>query len=167
MKRRWIAGMMSAMLLVGTALPVSAADTENMTVTYTKGEAYMLTIPADSKTLNLSTSAHVTGTVGVTDVNLAPGNKIQLSVTGGVDSSGVVELTRKGGSETLQSKLTLDSPTGNPVTLNSVFAEFTQNGDAKLNFSPLTTASGDTDDIKAGEYSSTLTFSASIASATP
>lgn len=166
MKRRWIAGMMSAMLLVGMALPVSAADTKEMTVTYTEGEAYMLTIPADSKTLNLSTSDHVTGTVGVTNVNLAPGNKIQLSVTGGVDSSGVVALTRSGGSETLQSKLTLNDAGGAAVTLNAVFAEFTQDGNAKLNFSPLTTASGGTD-IKAGEYSGTLTFSASIASATP
>lgn len=91
MKRRLMAGMMSAMLLVGTALPVSAS-TDNMTVTYKQAESYTLTIPIDSQILKLSTKDNVTGTVSVTDVNLEAGREIQLSVTAGVDNNGVVEL---------------------------------------------------------------------------
>lgn len=159
MKKKLAAGILSMALAVGIVLPVSAADTKDLTVTYTQGESYVLSIPASAQGLNLSTTQDVTTDVGVTGVNLAPGSKIQVSVTAGVDGSGVVKLTQTGGTAILQSSLTLQE-TGAPVTLNQTFVEFTTDGSKTLNFSALKTQ--DNSQIKAGSYSGTITFSADI-----
>lgn len=159
MKKKLAAGILSMALAVGMVLQVSAADTKNLTVTYTQGENYLLSIPASAQGLNLSTTQDVTTDVGVANVNLAPGRKIQVSVTAGVDGSGIVELTQTGGTAVLQSSLTLKE-TGAPVILNQTFAEFTTDGSKTLNFSALKTQ--DNSQVKAGSYSGTITFSADI-----
>ena len=165
MKKKLAAGILSMALAVGMVFPVSAADTktENMTVTYTQGESYLLSIPASAQGLSLSTTQDVTTDVGVTSVNLAPGRKIQVSVTAGVNGSGVVELTQTGGTAVLQSSLTLKE-TGVSVILNQAFAEFTTDGSKTLNFSSLKTQ--DNSQVKAGSYSGTITFSADITDTT-
>ena len=161
MKKKLAAGILSAALTAGLTLPVYAQDTQtgDMMVTYTQNESYLLSIPASAQELNLSTAQDVTTDIGVSDVNLAPGRKIQVSVTDGVDGSGTVELAQDGGDAVLQSSLTLKE-TGDPVILNQTFAEFTSDGSKTLNFSALKTQ--DNSQAKAGSYSGTITFSADI-----
>lgn len=167
MKRRWIAGMMSAALLMaGMALPVYATTTnpqsDNINVSYTVPERYTLSIPASTNGVTLSASDNVTTTVGVIDVSLLSGSEIQVSVTAGVDAAGTVELKQNGGTETIVSDLTVDS---SPVKINEVFATFTANSSKTLTFSPVQAKSPSTEMV-AGDYSTTLTFSASIGTTT-
>lgn len=158
MKKKITAGILSAVLIAGMALSVSASDQRehSMEVTYTQTERYILNIP---KSQGLSTTQEVTTEVGVTGLNLAPGNRIVLKVTAGVDENGTVVLKRSDG-ESIESSLTVKD-TSDEVGLNEVFAEFTADGCKELSFSALKPTSGGTD-IKAGDYSGTLTFTANI-----
>lgn len=147
MKRKWIAGIMTAMLMGAMVLPVSA---EEMTVTYREPNNYILTIPA-SVNLNQSKTADVS----VSNVNLEPNASIRISITSGIDSNSIVSLAREDDTSTTAiTTLTVDN---SPVALNTVFATFTADGSKTLIFSDLTDSQGGT--VKAGNYSGTLIFS--------
>lgn len=150
MKRKLFAGAMAAMLMGAMVLPVSAAtQSQDVTVSYREANNYTLTIPT---AINLNDSQ--TTEVSVSDVNLEPNASIQISITSGVGNNGVVSLQRA--NDTTTTAVTTLSVDNTPVSPNTAFATFTTIGSKTLSFSDLTDSQGG--DVKAGDYSGTLTF---------
>lgn len=156
MKKKIIAAMMSAMLIAGTVLPVSAADQNgSITVTYNEASSYEVTIPATS--LN-STKVQ---TVQATSVNIAPGLKLQVTVTG--LTNGVLTLTRDDEQATTTTTVSTDADGQYPIGGDTVIAEFAGRSNecingttGKLYFSDVSA------NTAAGSYSGSITYQLSV-----
>lgn len=165
MKRKILVGMMSALLVVGMAVPVGATGNDNsLDVQYSLGSSYTLSIP---ETVTLSASGG-SATVGVSAVNTTPTEKVQVKILSGINESHQVTLTRDGDQTTTVVSEVTDS-NGSSLGNGSVVAEFQDMsdeaidgdyGDGTLNFGAIADSNGET--VKAGSYTGTIVFEASI-----
>ena len=148
-KNKLIAGAMGVMMLGAMVLPVHAQE---MSVTYRQPNAYTVTIPTS---IDLSSGAD-SNEISVTNVNLEPNKEIKIKISQGVDNNGVIELSRENDTNTkaVTKISTIEGGTG--IALNADFATFKANGTQTLFYSAI--APKDSDTIKAGSYSGTLTF---------
>ena len=93
MKKKIIAGMITAVLAAGMVMPVSAADTKpqgnSVKVGYEEASTFTLTIPA---AVTLSETEGATGSVGLSAMNIETTEKVQIKVTEGI-TDGKVTLT--------------------------------------------------------------------------
>lgn len=168
MKKKLVAGIMSAMLVAGMVMPVSAADPNNeLDVQYSLGSTYTLSIPIDVTVLDANGGS---AKVGVSAVNTTPTEKVQVTITSGINNSNQIELERENNTDTKVVSAVTDSK-GTALSNGSVVAEFQDMsttaitggnyGDGTINFGPLADSQGD-DTIKAGTYNGTIVFGASI-----
>lgn len=163
MKRKTITGLIGITMGITFALPIHADDT-SMTIEYQKATTYTLHIPTG---VTLSSDSNVkSDTIGVSKVNTAPNEKVQVAVKSGIDEHGNVVLTRKDDSATTAISTVTDKD-GKIVKDHTVVAEFegTLNtpiteGTGILNFSAITASEGTI--VKAGSYHGTLVFEASV-----
>lgn len=168
MKKRILVGMMSALLVVGMAMPARAAGSDpndSLDVEYALGTSYMLSIPT---TVTLTADGGDT-TVGVSAVNTAPTEKVQVKIKSGINKEHQVELKRDRDQTTTVVSIVMDSYK-NELSNGSVVAEF-QDMDTMAIFSPLygngTLSFGAIADkegrtVKAGSYTGTLVFEGAI-----
>lgn len=157
-KNKWIAGAMSVAMLCIMAVPAYAKDTDSrqMSVTYTEPQNFTLSIPIGE--VDLSTTEDIP--VGVSNVNILSGKEIALKMTGGIDESGNIELTDNS-QQDRKAKTSLSlSKDGTAIVKDDIFAKFTKDGTATLYFGDLTDKDGTA--TKAGSYTGTLTFTATI-----
>lgn len=159
-KNKLIAGAMGVMMLGAMVLPVHAADkttdTNNLSVTYTEPQNFTLSIPSGE--VNLVTTENIN--VGVSDVNILESKEIALKMTGGIDESGNIELTDSSQTNR-KAKTSLSlSDGGSAIVKDDVFAKFTSDGKKTLYFGELTDKDGSA--TKAGSYTGTITFTATI-----
>ena len=165
MKRKILVGMMSALLVVGMAVPVGATGNANsLDVQYSLGSSYTLSIP---ETVTLTANGG-SATVGVSAVNTTPTEKVQVKILSGINESHQVTLTRDGDQTTTVVSEVTDS-NGSSLGNGSVVAEFQDMsdeaidgdyGDGTLNFGEIADSNGET--VKAGSYTGTIVFEASI-----
>lgn len=148
-KNKLIAGAMSVVMLGAMALPVHAQD---MTVTYREPNSYMVTIPTS---VDLSAGAAL-NTIEVSNVNLEPNKEIKIKISNGVDSNGVIELSRE--NDTATKAVTTISKTegGAGIAQNTDFATFITDGEQELYYSAIEAKDGGA--VKAGNYNVQLTF---------
>lgn len=167
MKKKMFAAMMVAVMVVGMVMPVSAADPNNeLDVQYSLGSTYTLSIPIDVTVLDANGGS---AKVGVSAVNTTPTEKVQVTITSGINESNQVELTRENDGTTKVVSVVTDSK-GTALSNGSVVAEFQDMsttaitdgnyGDGTINFGSLADSQGK--DIKAGTYNGTIVFGASI-----
>ena len=167
MKKKLVAGIMSAMLVAGMVMPVSAADPNNeLDVQYSLGSTYTLSIPIDVTVLDANGGS---AKVGVSAVNTTPTEKVQVTITSGINNSNQIELERENNTDTKVVSAVTDSK-GTALSNGSVVAEFQDMsttaitggnyGDGTINFGSLADSQGK--DIKAGTYNGTIVFGASI-----
>lgn len=166
MKKRMIAGVLSVAMLSMTAMPVMA-ENSSMNVQYTQNTTYTLNIPAQ---INLSaTDATKAEQIGVTAVNTKPTEKVQVKVKGSLTNSRVT-LSRADDSSTNVVSTVTDKD-GKNVSDGFVVAEFQDMstepitlGTGILNFSKVVDSTDNTAAIKAGTYTGTIIFEASVVS---
>lgn len=160
-KKKIMAGIMSAMLIAGMAVPVSAADQTNQngntTVTYTQENSYTVSIPATT----LSSTAQTSQTVSATSVDIAPGYCLQVTIQGIED--GKVTLTRSDERATTTATVSTDADGLSIIDRDTVIAEFTGNSTAFANgttgmlyFSAISSGT------RAGTYTGTITYQLSV-----
>ncbi|SHH57228.1 hypothetical protein SAMN02745196_00820 [Clostridium collagenovorans DSM 3089] len=148
-KRQIIAGAMGILMMSVVILPVHA---ETMDVTYREPNNYTVTIPSSVDLSNGATSKQIE----VKDVNLEPSREIKVKITQGVDSNGVVELSREDDTETKAVTTISITQSGTGIAKDTDFVSFTANGTQDLYFSDLEAKNGGT--IKAGNYNGQLVF---------
>ena len=137
-----ITSVVLALALAATfGLAVIADDTKTTTVSYEKTASYTWEVPSTV------TAGGAAGTVSASNVIIAYGTQLKISITDGV-SDGKVTLTLKGQSETVTAAVT--------YTELTVSAGTTAGGSQTLTVA--TPAS-----VKyAGEYTGTITFTATV-----
>lgn len=167
MKRKLLVGMMSALLVAGMAVPVGATGSDpndSLDVKYSLNSSYTLNIPA---TVTLAADGGSTS-VGVSAVNTAPTEKVQIKISSGINESNQVTLTRDGDNTTKVVSEVTDSQK-KKLSNGSIVAEFQDMdttaitgayGDGTLNFGAIADSSGGT--VKAGSYTGTIVFEAGI-----
>ena len=147
-------------------MPIHAENegTGNMTLKYTEGNHWTVTIPSE---VSLSTGSDSESKITATEINIEPTKKLEVSISGGI-SEGKATLSRENGTlgkDDVTSIVSLDKDATSGISDNAVVAEFsdTKAGDAikadtngTLYFGELTPTTGDT--VKAGEYTGHLTF---------
>ena len=143
-------------LISAMAMPVMAED-KNMTVLYSQGSTYIVSIPETT----LSQTDEVVQTVAATAMNIEPGKKLQVSINGITD--GTVTLTRADQGATTTTTVSKGSNKTDLITGDTVIAEFKNqttkfiNGtDGKLYFSPVEEGTA------AGNYSGSITYTLAI-----
>lgn len=152
---KMMAGLFAAALLAGTAFP-AYAETRDITVTYNEASTYTLSIPA---TVNLSETEEVSETIGVSAVNVATTEQVQIKVSSGVSAGKVTLTDTRDAANTISSTVSLTSG-GDGIADNTVVAAFegastTPVSGGTLYFSAL-------GDVYAGSYEGTIVFEASI-----
>lgn len=167
MKKKLVAAMMVAVMTAGIALPVNAAENKELDVQYSLGSTYTLSIPIDVTVLDANGGS---AKVGVSAVNTTPTEKVQVTITSGINNNNQIELARENNTDTKVVSAVTDS-NGNALSNGSVVAEFQDMsikaiedgtaGDGTINFGSLADSQGD-DTIKAGTYNGTIVFGASI-----
>ena len=168
MKKGILVGMMSALLAAGMAVPAGAAGSapnDSLDVQYALGSSYTLSIPA---TVTLTAEGGTT-TVGVSAVNTAPTEKVQVKIKSGVNREHQVELKRDGDQTTTVVSIVMDSHK-NELSNGSVVAEFqdmdtmaissAQYGNGTLSFGAIADSEGRA--VKAGSYTGTMVFEGTI-----
>jgi hypothetical protein len=162
MKKKIIAGLMSMMLVVAMAVPVSAEPNDRITVTYTQPNKYEIDIP-----LNIALQVGTENTVNITadEMNVAPNKRVSVEVASGITVTnptigGEVTLTRDGGSETTKSVVSLTSG-GTGISVNEEVATFTNQNTSPATGGTLHFA-GLANDLKAGAWSGQIVFSISV-----
>lgn len=148
-KNKLIAGAMGVMMLGAMVLPVHAQE---MTVTYREPNKYTVTIPSS---VDLSAGA-TSNKIEVKDVNLEPNKEIKIKISQGVDNNGVIELSRESDTDTKAVTTISTTEGGTGIAQNTDFVSFKTNGEQALYYSAI--KAKDSDIIKAGDYSGTLTF---------
>lgn len=151
-KNRIIAGALGGMLMGALALPVYAKD---MSVTYRQPNTYIVEIP---QAIDLSSGA-ASNEIAARDVNLEPGTEIRIRITEGVDADGVIELSREQDTETKAVTTISKEKDGAGIAVNEEFVAFTADGTQQLFYSAI--AARDGGNVKAGNYSGTITFTVS------
>lgn len=157
MKRKVAIGVASLMMTGMVFLPVHADDTSaDMDVSYSEPSTYTLSIP---KSVILASDQAVSKQITATQMNVEPSRAVKVTVTGGLQPGGIIQLDRVGDSSTkVQSILSLNST---PVDSNTIVAQFegedlTPTIGGTLSFSKITPTTGS--NIKAGSYDGTVTF---------
>lgn len=148
-KKQAAAGILGIMLMSAAVLPVHA---ETMDVTYREANSYMVNIPSS---VDLSNGA-ASEKLEVKNVNLEPGKEIKIKISQGVDTNGVIELSRENDTATKTVTTVSKTADGAGIALNTDFVSFTANGSQNLFFSALEAKGGG--QVKAGNYSGQLTF---------
>ena len=161
MKKKMIAGMMTAILAAGMVMPVSAADTtlqeNSVKVGYEEASTFTLTIPAE---VTLSETEGAEGSVGLSAMNIETTEKVQIKVTEGIANGEVTLTDAKDSANTCSSTVSLTEG-GEGIASDAVIAEFTMDSTsltAPLYFSSLG------EDVPAGTYSGQIVYQASIES---
>ncbi|MCD8104144.1 MAG: hypothetical protein LUF35_03860 [Lachnospiraceae bacterium] len=154
-RNKMMAGLFAAALLAGTALP-AYAEYRDMTVSYIEASTYTLSIPA---TVNLSETEEVSAVIGVSDVNIATTEQVQIKISSGVSSGKVTLTDTKDAANTISSTVSLTTG-GEGIADDAVVAAFegastTPVSGGTLYFSAL-------GDVYAGSYEGTIVFEASI-----
>lgn len=156
MKKKLAAGILSIVLMSAMAMPVMAEE-KNMTVQYSQGSTYMVSIPATT----LSQTEEVNQTVAAAAINIEPGQMLQVSITGITD--GKVTLKRSDGKETTTTTVSKNKNGGNPINGDTVIAQFKDqsaefiNGTVgELYFSPVAEGTA------AGNYSGSITYTLEV-----
>ena len=131
-------------------LPVHA---DEMEVKYQQQSTWIVSIPQTT----LSQTQEVEQTVSATAMNIRPDEKLQVKIKGLTE--GKVTLTRDYSKATTTSTVSTTSNSVNPITVDTVIAEFEDqstdfvNGTTgKLYFSAIP------EETKAGDYSGTITY---------
>lgn len=160
-KQIFIAGALSVFLLGTAIMPVYAED-NTAKVEYTQDSTWKVSIP---KTI-LSQTEEVTQTVSATAMNIRPDKKLQVTIKvkdsqGNeiIDSQGRITLTRSDSQATTTSVVSTTEKSGNPITTDTVIAEFeNQSTDfvndttGELYFSAVPA------DTKAGDYTGSIVY---------
>ncbi|MCD7957108.1 MAG: hypothetical protein LUG93_15435 [Lachnospiraceae bacterium] len=158
-RNKMMAGLFAAALLAGTALPVHA-EYRDMTVNYTEASTYTLSIPA---TVNLSETEEVTQTIGVSAVNVATTEQVQIKISSGISDGRVTLTDTKDATNTISSTVSLTTG-GEGIADDAVVAAFEGNSTTAVSGGALYfSALGD---VYAGSYEGTITFEASIVTKT-
>ena len=142
MKKRIIALVLALVMMVGVSMVAFADDTKSTTVSYTKSQSYEWSVPA-----SITAGGAVASDFNVTasNVYIADGKKLTISITSGIDTDNKVTLSC--GNDEITAVVTF-----NGVTVNAG----TQSGGATLSVAE------PTDVTKAGTYTGTLTFTAKV-----
>lgn len=163
MKRKQvIAGVMSVFLLGASIMPVYAEGDDSAEVEYTQDSTWTVSIPKTT----LSQTQEVEQTVSATAMNIRPGQKLQVTIkttdSDGkaiLDEEGKVTLTRTDRQATTTSVVSTTANSRNPITSNTVIAEFeNQSTDfvndttGKLYFSAVP------EGTKAGDYTGSIVY---------
>lgn len=150
-------------------MPIHAEQTQtegnegNMTLKYTEGNHWVVTIPSE---VSLSTGSDSESKITATEINIEPTKKLEVSVSSGI-SEGKATLSRTSGTaaDNVTSIVSLTKNATSGISDNAVVAEFsgTQKDDVikadtngTLYFSKLTPTTGDT--VKAGTYTGQIMF---------
>lgn len=157
--KKWLGMAMAAVMMGSMAVPVLATGTtsnDTLTVGYTEASTYTLNIPAS---VTLKETEEVSQSIGLSAINVATTEKVQIKVKSGI-SNGNVALTDAKDSENKCTSTVSLSSGGAGIGDNAVVAEFEGTGTTAtmggtLFFSKL-------GDIPAGTYSGTITFEAGI-----
>lgn len=150
-------------------MPIHAEQTQtegnegNMTLKYTEGNHWVVTIPSE---VSLSTGSDSESKITATEINIEPTKKLEVSVSSGI-SEGKATLSRTSGTaaDNVTSIVSLTKNATSGISDNAVVAEFSgtkkdttifadKNG--TLFFSKLSAKDGGT--VKAGEYTGKITF---------
>ena len=155
MKKKVIASALGMMLLSATVLPVYAQD---MSVSYSQATTYTLSIP---QSIDLSKDSSITSQeIGVSAVNTAPTEKVQVKIKDGITDGKVTLIRKDDSATTVVSSVTQDRKT---VNNGSVIAEF-QDTDISpvktIDFSAIEDSKGE--EVKAGTYNGTITFEGTV-----
>ena len=163
-KKAWAGMIVGAAML--TALPVCAVENEEkeMPVEYSQDTTYTLSIP-QSITLSATDSEKATS-IGVSAVNTTPTEKVQVTIKSGITDN-QVELSRENDDSTKVVSTVTDYQ-GSEVSNETVVAEFQDMSTTPvagadtniLNFSAVKDSENGT--VKAGKYSGTIVFEASV-----
>lgn len=162
--KKLVIGFMSFAMAGMMMVPISAEDSNtSLNVSYQEPNTYTVSIP---KSIQLnkdgSTSSPNEVKITVSNVNIEPNGKVEVSVNNGIDH-GILKLDRKDDTETkVETTVTVNGITG-PITSNTVIATFSgDHGEnvvgGTLNFSEIKNAGNDAT-IKAGTYSGKVVFS--------
>lgn len=164
-KKKMMIGTASMMMVAMMFMPIYAESesTGEMTLKYTEGNHWTVTIPSE---VSLSTGSDSNSTITATEINIEPNRKLEVSVSVGV-SNGQAVLARKNGiagSDDVISTVSL-STGGAGIADKEVVAEFSgtkkdtsisSDKNGTLYFSKLSAKDGGT--VKAGEYTGKITF---------
>ncbi len=164
MKKKLVAGIMSAMLVAGMVMPVSAAEgdtptqTKEFSVEYEEPSTFILSIPAS---VTLKEDAEVSENIGLSDINVSTSEKVQIKVTSGISGGNVTLTDAADDTNTCTAKVSLMSGREG-IDDNAVVAEFegtstTATTGGTLYFSQL-------GNVPAGTYRGQINFEASIVS---
>lgn len=168
MKKRVVralaAGMAGIFLFPASAMAANTTSPQSVTVTYTQGNEYIISIPPR---VNLSLDKDISYSITADKINIAPDKKVQVSVASGI-SDGKVTLTRinSSGNDTITSTVSL-SDGGKGIADNETIAVFkemdsTPETGGTLYFTALNKALAKGEELKAGDWSGTLTFSIAV-----
>lgn len=163
MKKKLVAGIMSAMLVAGMVMPVSAADdtptqTKEFSVEYEEPSTFILSIPAS---VTLREDAEVSENVGLSDINVSTSEKVQIKVTSGISGGNVTLKDVDDDTNTHTAKVSLTSG-GDGIGDNAVVAEFT--GTSTTAITGGTLYFSQLGNVPAGTYRGQINFKASIVS---
>ncbi len=137
-----------------TVYYTDAADTREMTVTYTVDPSYTVTIPADVTITDSGSAAEITAN----DVLLEEGQKIKVALTGADNTTEGSVFTAKNGTSEIKYSITEgEDENTKTIALGDTVAEFTAAGSQELTF----TKTGGSPTI-AGDHTENLTFTVSV-----
>ncbi len=151
--KKIISGSLCAVMLLGIALPVSAAETNNTVLTYTNEASYEISIPAEASINKETGNGSII--IDITDTNLADNQFIAVSVASSNYADNTWNLLN---TEDVTNKLTYkmgttdgasDIASGNRVVSASEVSSTTLY--VELN-----------EEAKVGSYTDTLTFTSEI-----
>lgn len=160
-KKIFIAGVLSVFLL-GTAIMPVHAEEKTTKVEYTQPNSWEVSIPSTT----LSQTEETKQTVSATAMNIRPDKKLQVTIKAKdsqgddiLDDKGQVTLTRTDRKATTTSVVSTTEKSGNPITKDTVIAEFENQSTAfandttgELYFSAVPT------DTKAGDYTGSIVY---------
>lgn len=161
MKRKVAACLMAGMMMGGMVLPVNAAGTKDMKVTYTENSVYEINIPAEVALSTTETQANIKAT----KMNVAPNETVKVKVNSGI-TNGAVTLKRADSTDTTTSKVSLTSG-GEGIAADAVVASFQRQnttpdqGTGTLYFSALSK------DLAAGSWAGQIVFSIELVTQEP
>lgn len=156
--KKLVMGCMSLAMAGMMMVPICA---EELSVSYKEPNTYNVVIPASPVSMTKGQTANAS--ITAENVNLEPGAKVVVKISEGANN-GVMSLKRENDeTTTVQTKISL-TENGNTIANDAVVAQFegnsndAKNGTGTLYFSAVT-GSTRNENIKAGTYTGTLTFS--------